>query len=149
MSNNVIAFPEPAALSPKRRKPTVRASNSRMSRVELEQEPERPACDEGELTVTCQNKRLRDARREVWREAESIREYWKARLEMESAISCAQRHELPEAITILRTIRMNAGRCLQTGAKPSRNSCLRPRRIQGRSPGKKRPWPPTNMNSPM
>ena len=33
MSNNVIAFPETAALSPKRRKPTVRASNSRMSRV--------------------------------------------------------------------------------------------------------------------
>jgi hypothetical protein len=97
MSNNVIAFPEPAGLFPKRRKPIVKAvGNSRMSRVELDQEPERPARDEGELTVTCQNRRLRDARREVWREADAIREYWKARLEMESAISCAQRHGLPE-----------------------------------------------------
>jgi hypothetical protein len=62
------------------------AGISRMSRVELEQEPEQPARDEAELTVTCQNRRLRDARREVWREADTIRQYWKARLEMESAI---------------------------------------------------------------
>jgi hypothetical protein len=97
MSNNVIKFPEPAGLFPKRRQPIARAAMlSRMSRVELEQEPERPARDEGELTVTCQNKRLRDARREVWRDADAIREYWKPRLEMESAISCAQRHGLPE-----------------------------------------------------
>jgi hypothetical protein len=50
------------------------AGSSLMSRVELEQEPERPARDEGE-TVTCQNGRLRDARREVWREADRQKSY--------------------------------------------------------------------------
>src|ERR1700680_3309363 len=83
----IIQFSTAAHVSPKRCKSIVRAAGtSRMSRVELEQEPERPARDEGELTVTCQNRRLRDARREAWREAGTIREYWKARLEMESAI---------------------------------------------------------------
>ena len=95
MNENVIKFP--GSRDQGRRKPIARASIlSRISRVELEQEPERPARGEGELTATCQNRRLRDARREVWREADTIREYWKARLEMESAISCAQRHGLPE-----------------------------------------------------
>jgi hypothetical protein len=48
------------------------------------------------LSATAGNGQLRVARCEVWREAETIREYWKARLGMESAISCAQRHGLPE-----------------------------------------------------
>jgi hypothetical protein len=60
------------------------------------QPAERPARDNGELTVTCQNRRLRGARREVWREADTIRGYWKARTEMENAISRAQSHGLPE-----------------------------------------------------
>jgi hypothetical protein len=47
-------------------------------------------------SCTRQNRRLRDARREAWREAGIIREYWKARLKMESAISSAQSHGLPE-----------------------------------------------------
>ena len=50
----------------------------------------------GSLSTTGKNGRLRKERREVWWEAETIREYWKARLEMESAISRAQSHGLPE-----------------------------------------------------
>jgi hypothetical protein len=97
MSCEIIQFSTAARIPPKRRKPIVRAAGaSDMSRVEIEQEPEQPARDEGELTVTCQNGRLRDARREVWREADAIRKYWKARLEMESAIEYVQRHDLPE-----------------------------------------------------
>src|SRR5258707_8995505 len=97
MTCEIIQFSTAARVSPKHRKSIARAAvPSGMSRVELEQEPERPARDEGELTVTCQNKHLRDARREVWREAVVIRQYWKARLEMESAIENAQRHGLPE-----------------------------------------------------
>jgi hypothetical protein len=97
MSCEIIQFSTAARIPSKRRKPIVlSAGTSHMSRVELEQEPERPARDEGELTVTCQNRRLRDARKDAWREAGAIREYWKARLEMESAIEVAQRHDLPE-----------------------------------------------------
>jgi hypothetical protein len=36
------------------------------------------------------------ARREVWREPDAIRQYWKARLEMDDAVSGVQRHGLPE-----------------------------------------------------
>jgi hypothetical protein len=97
VSCEIIQFSAAARIPPKRRKPIERATGtSRMSRVELEQEPEQPARNEGELTVTCQNRRLRDTRHEAWREADAIREYWKARLEMESAIELAQRRGLPE-----------------------------------------------------
>jgi hypothetical protein len=86
MSCEIIQFSTAARIPSKRRKPIVlSAGTGRMSRVEIEQEPEQPARDEGELTVTCQNRRLRDARREAWREAGVIREYWKARWKMESA----------------------------------------------------------------
>jgi hypothetical protein len=46
----------------------------------------------------------------------------------------------PKATTIPRTIRTNAGHCSQTGAKPSRNSCLRPLQTLRRSLGKSWPW---------
>jgi hypothetical protein len=48
------------------------------------------------LSATGKNERLRKERREVWREADTTREYWKARLEMESAVSLAQSYGLPE-----------------------------------------------------
>jgi hypothetical protein len=93
MSGEIIQF-STSRVSPKRGKAIVRAAiPGRPSRVEIEQV--QPGRDEGE-TITLRNKHLRDARREAWREADAIREYWKARLEMESAISCVQRHGLPE-----------------------------------------------------
>jgi hypothetical protein len=93
-SCEIIQFSAIAGLSKKDRKQIARAAIlARPSRVEIEQV--QPARDEGE-TITLRNKHLRDARRDAWREADAIRQYWKARLEMESAISCAQRHDLPE-----------------------------------------------------
>jgi hypothetical protein len=71
-------------------------SKRRMSRIEINQEPERPARIEGELTVTCKNKRLRKSRRDAWWEADATRIYWRARWDMEDAISGAQRHGIPE-----------------------------------------------------
>ena len=69
-----------SSAAPKRPKPIVRAAIlSSASLVEIEQEPEQPARDERELTVTCQNLRLRKARADVWREADATRDYWKAR----------------------------------------------------------------------
>jgi hypothetical protein len=94
VSCEIIQFAAIAGLSKKDRKQIARAAIlSRPSRVEIEQV--QPGRDEGE-TITLRNKHLRDARKDAWRKAGAIREYWKARLEMESAISCAQRHGVPE-----------------------------------------------------
>jgi hypothetical protein len=89
VSCEIIQFSAIAGLSKKDRKQIAR----RPSRVEIEQV--QAGRDEGE-SLTLRNKHLRDARKDAWSEADSIREYWKARLEMESAISRAQRHGLPE-----------------------------------------------------
>ena len=48
------------------------------------------------LSPTCKNKRLRDRRHDAWRMADSIRDYWHARLKFDDAISRAQRMGTPE-----------------------------------------------------
>src|SRR5258708_3547056 len=92
MSCEIIQFSTAARVSPKRGKPIVRPAGT-----SLEQEPERPARDEGELTVTCKNSRLRQMRDEAWRMAEAATHYWKVRMEFHSAVSWAQRMGVPEA----------------------------------------------------
>ncbi len=63
MTCEIIQFSTAARVSPKRGKAIVRAAGtSRMSRVDLEQEPERPARDDVELSTTCKNSRLRPGR---------------------------------------------------------------------------------------
>jgi hypothetical protein len=42
------------------------------------------------LTETCKNQRLRNARREVWRDASALTRYWRARLDWHSALEFAQ-----------------------------------------------------------
>ena|SRR3989442_5333249 len=94
MSCEIIQFSTAARVSPKRSKAIVRAAGtSRMSRVEIEQV--KPGLDEGE-TITLRNKHLGDARKDAWRKADSIRNYWHARLKFEDAISCAQNHGAAE-----------------------------------------------------
>jgi hypothetical protein len=93
MSCEIIEFSAIAGLSKKDRKQIARAAIlGRPSRVEIEQEPDR---NEGE-TITLRNKHLRDARKDAWRMAYSIRSYWHARLRFEDAISCAQNHGAAE-----------------------------------------------------
>ena len=48
------------------------------------------------VSPTAKNLRMRNERWGAWREAETIRQYWAARLEMESEISRVQSHDLPE-----------------------------------------------------
>jgi hypothetical protein len=48
------------------------------------------------ISETLKNKNLRDARKRQWSRAEATREYWRACLDMESAISIAQSRGLPE-----------------------------------------------------
>jgi hypothetical protein len=63
----------------------------------IELEPTAPRVHPpGGISETLKNRNLRDGRKPQWRRAVATREYWKARLEMESAISCAQSRGLPE-----------------------------------------------------
>src|SRR5260370_24229165 len=93
MTCEIIQFSTAARVSPKRGRAIVRAAGtSRMARVDLEQEPERPARDDVELSTTCKNSRLRRKRDEAWNRARQTTGYWRARLdwrgELESAPKC-------------------------------------------------------------
>src|SRR5258708_23131758 len=55
----------------------------------------RRAADET-LSTTAENGRLRAQRCDIWRAAEAATQYWRQRLKFESAISYAQRMEIPE-----------------------------------------------------
>ena len=86
----IIQFSAATRVSPKRGKAIVRAAGSRMSRVNLEQEPERPARDDVELSTTCKNSRLRQMRDEAWNRARQTTSYWRARLDWHTALKFAQ-----------------------------------------------------------
>jgi hypothetical protein len=87
--SNVIKSPSSVSRKAHARKPRAMPSTEAILDA-------RPPASSGSLSATAGNWQLRVARREVWREAETIREYWKARLGMESAIFRAQSHGLPE-----------------------------------------------------
>jgi hypothetical protein len=94
VSCEIIQFSAIAGLSKKDRKQIARAAIlGRPSRVEIEQV--QPGRDEGE-TITLRNKHLRDARKDAWCKANSIRSYWHARLKFEDAISWAQTQGVAE-----------------------------------------------------
>src|SRR5258706_11304012 len=98
MTCEIIQFSTAARVSPKRGKAIVRAAGtSRMPPVELEQEPERPARDEGELSTTCKNSRLRQMRDEAWNRARQTTSYWHARLRWHSELECAQKWGLADS----------------------------------------------------
>jgi hypothetical protein len=64
-------------------------------RIELEHTAPRVRPPDG-ISETLKNRNLRDGRKPQWSKAEAAREYWRARLDMESGISTAQRHGIPE-----------------------------------------------------
>ncbi len=68
-----------------------------MSRVDLEQEPERPARDDVELSTTCKNSRLRQARKDAWNRASRTTSYWRARLNWHNELGCAQEWGLADS----------------------------------------------------
>jgi len=51
----------------------------------------------GTLTTTAKNEHLRSARREAWRKADAIANYWRALLDFTDAVSRAKNHDLKEA----------------------------------------------------
>src|ERR1700730_6721720 len=46
---------------------------------------------------TCSNQRLRAKRRDIWREADTVMDYWHLSLKMDSAIFRVQHHGTPES----------------------------------------------------
>jgi hypothetical protein len=91
-TTNVIKFPHSVSRH-------VHARLPRTSKNGTPDERAAPTVDRPQarsLSATGENHRLRKERREVWREANTTREYWKARLEMEYAVSLAQGYGLPE-----------------------------------------------------
>ena len=63
--------------------------------IELEHTAPRVRPPDG-ISETLKNRNLRDGRKPQWSKVEAAREYWRVRLDMESAISTAQRHGIPE-----------------------------------------------------
>jgi hypothetical protein len=55
---------------------------------------ERPPA--GSSSATAENGRLRKERHEVWQMAEAATRYWRVRIDFQSAVSWAQRMEIPE-----------------------------------------------------
>lgn len=98
MTCEIIQFSTAARVPPKRGKPIVRtAGTSRMSRVDLEQEPERPAREDVELSTTCKNSRLRQMRDEAWNRARHTTSYWRARLDWHGELEYAQKLGLADS----------------------------------------------------
>jgi hypothetical protein len=52
------------------------------------------------LTETCRNSRLRIARRDAWWRAGRVTDYWRARLDWQSALETAQRHEIADSASL-------------------------------------------------
>jgi hypothetical protein len=82
---------------------TTRLSAKRVDKISararrVPTEPMRPERSLPEpLTETCKNQRLRNARREVWRDASALTSYWRARLNWYSALGYAQDHGIADA----------------------------------------------------
>jgi hypothetical protein len=63
--------------------------------IDLEPTAPRVRAQDG-ISETLKNRNLRDARKPQWSKAEATREYWRARLDMDGAISVAQDRGIPE-----------------------------------------------------
>jgi hypothetical protein len=49
------------------------------------------------FSETCRNHRMRQSRRDAWWQASHLTDYWRARLEWEAALACAQTHGVADA----------------------------------------------------
>jgi hypothetical protein len=56
----------------------------------------RLATPKEKISITAWNKNQRDRLKDAWRKAEAVREYWRAKIDMESAVSSVQSFGLPE-----------------------------------------------------
>jgi hypothetical protein len=93
-TNNVIKFPCSVSRHARRSRRSKNGTPEDSPRQLVEAVVDRPPARS--LSAIGKNEHLRKERREVWREADAAREYWKARLEMEHAVSLAQIYGAPE-----------------------------------------------------
>src|SRR6266404_6824141 len=92
-TTNVIKFPFNVSRMAHAHKPRASADAPTMAPTEaiLDNRP-----TGGSLSITAANGRLRQERHEIWRMAEVARQYWRARLDFQSAVSYAQQMGVPE-----------------------------------------------------
>jgi hypothetical protein len=103
MDSNVVKFPYAVSRRAYARKPRSSINGTPEERAALQemvaeeidaQIDNRPPARS--LSTTARNGRLRQERNEVWRMAEAATRYWRLRIDFQSAVSWAQRMEIPE-----------------------------------------------------
>jgi hypothetical protein len=110
--------------------------------IELEPTASRVRLSDG-ISETLKNRNLRDERKPQWSKAEATREYWRARLDMESAISAAQRQGIREGAdhpphiaddrwTILANWRLSVAAQLMTPAPDTRAIAWKKAALEGK-----------------
>jgi hypothetical protein len=95
MTSNIVKFP--VGVSRKAYARNRRTAAREMAAEKIDSQIDNRAPDRT-LSVTAGNGRLRNERHEVWRMAEAATRYWKARIDFQSAVSRAQRMEIPEGL---------------------------------------------------
>jgi hypothetical protein len=85
MTGNIIDFKSATAH---------RACSVRTERAEPCTQADRDTSETS--SPTCKNSRLREKRKDAWREADAVTGYWRARLDFNSAIERVQRYDAPE-----------------------------------------------------
>jgi hypothetical protein len=101
--NNVVKFPYSVSRKAYARKPRnsingtpeERAALQEMVSEEINAQIDRRSRP-GSLSTTGKNGRLRKERHDDWRMAEAATRYWRLRIDFQSAVSWAQRMEIPE-----------------------------------------------------
>src|SRR6185312_3687957 len=98
--SNVVEFSAFAAAAAKLSKNPSPLADYRAARIakqkaKLEEAETAPET----LTATCRNGRLRLSRRDAWWAARRLTEYWRARLDWQSALSLAQEYGIADSNT--------------------------------------------------
>jgi hypothetical protein len=93
MESNVLKFP--VGVSRKAYARNRRTTAREMAAEKIDSQIDNRPPDRT-LSATAANGRLRNERHEVWWMAEAATRYWKARIDFQSAVSWAQRMEIPE-----------------------------------------------------
>jgi hypothetical protein len=101
MSGQVIQFAEHAAAARDVKEAAAKdaCAPGALARLRAKQKAKleaRLAISKEKTSTTAWNKNQRDRLKDAWRKAEAVREYWSAKLDMESAVSSVQSLGLPE-----------------------------------------------------
>jgi hypothetical protein len=97
------------------------------------------------LSPTLKNSRLRKKRKAAWRAADAVKDYWRARLNLNNAVERVQRSNAPEGRDHPAVTRTTTGLFSRVSAKPSSSSFSLPPPLSPTLAGKRRRWPEANI----